>query len=443
MASSEPFLHLGSGDIVCALCNAVVILRSEQKYKKAVKYKKDLSTLKRYAEKWRDLDIPSTDPLASFSSAFSRLNGRAEGYFHDNCLTNIRLKHSTYASRYKTKVSCNEPLQVDVQQPSPSISAVITSPNYCTRSSLTSPTEKQQCFICYQDSIEKTFRISQASVAEKVHRAKSLHLNKYNSLYFTAAKRLDIMLQGDSLDIFAADVFYHNMCLQDFTYIRKEYEDDPTEQFVLDYFCSYINLKICQQKNAYLLHELLNDSNNMCEEHGIAKIFTRTKSLRRYLEQHVENVSFTQSRKFVVVYSSDIDPVMYSNSTLNGHGLRKTDIIRSFAKMIQRVADAYGDLDHIEFPAAIDDLISGLKNDSPIVELYNAIYMTINKQWKSSVRLNEHGLAMIESKNLAAKIWSLACDWTALLTGLKNSKQISLVLDVHRLTANKEVGILL
>ena len=67
----------------------------------------------------------------------------------------------------------------------------------------------------------------------------------------------------------------------------------------------------------------------------------------------------------------------------------------------------------------------------------------MNRQWKSSIKLNKHGFAEIESKNLATKIWSLACDWTALLTDLKNSKQICLALDVHRLTANKEVGLLL
>ena len=107
-------------------------------------------------------------------------------------------------------------------------------------------------------------------MADKVHHAKSVHLNTFNSLYFSAAKRLDITLQGDVVDIFAADVYYHKTCLQDFTYIRKEYEDDPMTQFVLDYFCNYINLKICQQKNAYLLHELLNDSIHMCMSEAVS-----------------------------------------------------------------------------------------------------------------------------------------------------------------------------
>ena len=111
--------------------------------------------------------------------------------------------------------------------------------------------------------------------------------------------------------------------------------------------------------------------------------------------------------------------------------------------MIHRVADEYADADHIEWPATVDDLVKGLSNDKPIAELFNAIYMTSNRQWNSSIPLNEHGYAKVGSDNIATKIWSVASDWTALITGLKNSKQATLALDVHRLTANKEVGTLL
>ena len=44
----------------------------------------------------------------------------------------------------------------------------------------------------------------------------------------------------------------------------------------------------------------------------------------------------------MIVYSLDIDPILYSESTLKGHGLRKNDIIAALAKMIHRISDEYG-----------------------------------------------------------------------------------------------------
>ena len=66
--------------------------------------------------------------------------------------------------------------------------------------------------------------------------------------------------------------------------------------------------------------------------------------------------------------------------------------------------------------------------------------VTMCKTWKSSVALNEFGLTITDSKNISTKIWCLAGDWTALITDVKNAKQIALALYVHRLTASKEVG---
>ena len=44
------------------------------------------------------------------------------------------------------------------------------------------------------------------------------------------------------------------------------------------------------------------------------------------------------------------------------------------------------------------------------------------------------------SRNIANKIWSIANDWTAILTGRKNAKQITLGMVIHRLTSSKEVA---
>ena len=95
---------------------------------------------------------------------------------------------------------------------------------------------------------KQTFRISQINIAKKVCQAKSIYLDEPNSLYFTAAKRLDIMMKGTAVDIFAAVVFYHKSCFQSFTYIRKKDEADPLVEFVFDYFRNCTELKICKKK---------------------------------------------------------------------------------------------------------------------------------------------------------------------------------------------------
>ena len=109
-----------------------------------------------------------------------------------------------------------------------------------------------------------------------------------------------------------------------------------------------------------------------------------------------------------MVYSLDVDPIMFSESALKGHGLWKNDIMTSFAKMIHWAAEDYVDNDHIEWPATVDDLITSFASDKPLTELYNTIYMTMNQKWRSSITLNENGLVKVSSKNIATKIWSNA-----------------------------------
>ena len=151
------------------------------------------------------------------------------------------------------------------------------------------------------------------------------------------------------------------------------------EKLVRNHFVSYIRVKIRNDKNAYLLNDLLNDT-IMSQEHDIGAIFTNTKSLRRYLEQNFKELGFKKSGKNVVVYSLDIDPILYSESILKGNGQRKNDIIAAFAKMIHRISEEYGKQESFDWPPSCDDLISGLENDKPIVDLNNTIYMTVYRK---------------------------------------------------------------
>ena len=96
---------------------------------------------------------------------------------------------------------------------------------------------------------------------------------------------------------------------------------------------------------------------------------------------------------------------------IDQHGLRKNDIIAAFSKLIQRATNEYEENNHIDWPVSPDDLISALEYD----------YMTMNTKCLSlsNVSLNKHGFATTEARNIANKIWSIASDWTALITGRK------------------------
>ena len=65
--------------------------------------------------------------------------------------------------------------------------------------------------------------------------AKAIHLKNPNGRYFSSAKRLDIMTQGTVLELFAADVYYHKICLERFIYVQKN-EPDPAVAFVQEHF---------------------------------------------------------------------------------------------------------------------------------------------------------------------------------------------------------------
>ena len=188
------------------------------------------------------------------------------------------------------------------------------------------------------------------------------------------------MLSGPAVDIYAANIYYHGHCLLYFNRQSKNDEsENPMEELVRHHFISYIRVNICNDKNAYLLNDLLNDAIYMSQEHDIEAIFTNTKSLRRYLEQNFKELGFKKSGKNVIVYSLDIDSILYSESILNGHGQRKSDIIAAFAKIIHRISDEYGKQESFDWPPSCDDLISGLENDKPSRFIQHYLHDGISK----------------------------------------------------------------
>ena len=155
---------------------------------------------------------------------------------------------------------------------------------------------------------------------------------------------------------------------------------------------------------------------------------------RRILEEFEDKISFYPTGRQVIVYSSDVNPCDYSESTLKGHGLRENDLIRAFAKMIKGKIEKRRK-DESQWPFTPEQLLTNL-DSGPLPDLYNIIYATIDPNFK----INNYGYSVTRSDQMATKVWSVASDWEALLTqGKKSPKQVVTGLTLHRMTGSKSV----
>lgn len=113
----------------------------------------------------------------------------------------------------------------------------------------------------------------------------TVHLNNYVSkLLNSATKHLQIILCGRAHDIFALGAYYHQSCYIRFTYIltmsqSRSCSDHENEKIVSIRFCTYVKLKMWRKRNAHLLKELLEDVNNLYEEHDTLPFINDSKSL--------------------------------------------------------------------------------------------------------------------------------------------------------------------
>ena len=155
------------------------------------------------------------------------------------------------------------------------------------------------------------------------------------------------------------------------------------------------------------------------ENYGICTFIDNTKELkRRLIEKFDEKIGFFPSGKQLIVFSKEVNPYQYSVENLAGFGLSDNDIIRSFARMVRRKLQTCNQLRE-SWPRSIDD-IENFVQRGPLLELYNAIYATINPSFK--VHSTEY--AVTPSHQSAIKIWSIASDWEYLVTKKKTSKQV-------------------
>ena len=172
-------------------------------------------------------------------------------------------------------------------------------------------------------------------------------LSQEGDRYHEAAKRLDIFLNGTSHDAFAADVFYHKGCYGAFIYVSKEpQKDDETEKVklrVLETFNDMLKRRVIEDKESYLMIELLKDLEEISQDFGLDTPPIRfTSHLKLHLKDcFQELISFSTVAGKLVVSSSELGPVTYVNAALKGHGLREDDLTRAFARLVRRKLGAW------------------------------------------------------------------------------------------------------
>ena len=66
---------------------------------------------------------------------------------------------------------------------------------------------------------------------------------------------------------------------------EKSSVSDPLHSMVMGHFNDYVKLKICHQKNAYLLSDLKRDSDYITDDFNVENIYSGTKTLKRDLEK--------------------------------------------------------------------------------------------------------------------------------------------------------------
>ena len=221
-----------------------------------------------------------------------------------------------------------------------------------------------------------------------------------------AAKRLNLLLSGQSFDVFAVDVYYHKNCYLSFAnpYKTKDTILDEDEiakvsmlkNKVTEDFLTLIERKVIKDKEAYLMTDLLEDIANLSTENGLPEPCIKyTYDLKSKLQERFEEkISFYKTGKHLLVHPTSVNACMCATATLKGGGLRDDDLTKAFAKMIRRKMSKETCDD---WPMTANELIARLDTSGPMTYLYNATAWTVNPQSTN----NDKGCVLASSKSLA------------------------------------------
>ena len=185
-------------------------------------------------------------------------------------------------------------------------------------------------------------------------------------------------------------------------------------------------------KKAFLFIYLLGDISDLNEEEGLEAVATSTKFLQRIIETNFEMVSFQIVGKWLMIYSSYVNPCIYVAATLKECGLRDDDLMRVFEKMVWKKIPKSKQ----KWPLSGEELIESLNSTRLFQHINNVIAWSLHPERT----LSKHGYVKTPSENEATKLWGISSDLESLITKGRSAKAAALSLTVHQLTGSKETG---
>eukprot|EP00795_Rhopilema_esculentum_P000574 gene574-10262_t len=404
---------------------------------------------KENAEKWSNIDIPFSESTHRFTEVFPKIRSLDDpfGKVHKSCRAVFENNSDRFKQKYGLVNDSSDPCEDSVINGNDD-STVPSPRKRVTRSRQKGSLRKEKCFICNEEKgtdLLKGYnqggigRCSDTNAANKILERKEAYLADKGSRFHDASRRLELLLSGESHDIFAVDVYYHQACYLKYTHsawLKEKRADveDAREEHALQSFFYKFQSKIIRDKQAFLLHELLKDVALISEEIGLnAPVIQTTQTLkRRIIDECGPEISFYNSGKYLIVHASDVNPCEYAIATLHGCGLRDDDLSKAFGRMVKRKLEARRNAPR-QWPCTTEEILSQLDR-GPLPEIYNAIFYTL----KDYGEKNEYGYNKTISRVRATKIWSLASDWEHLITKQPSPKQAILGLVLHRITGSKE-----
>ena len=136
------------------------------------------------------------------------------------------------------------------------------------------------------------------------------------------------------------------------------------------------------------------------------------------------------------MHSSAVNPISYSVATIQGSGLRESDLIKSFSKLIHR---KLSQRNAVIWPMKAEELFDLHDCHRPLHCIYNAICWSINPRKYT----NTFGYASVSNKAEAEKISAISQSWEKMVKGERSPLGTALSLTIHRIIDSKEATTLL
>ena len=437
--ASTPFLSVDRGDKgMCSLCNEHI--KDNEVLSNLTE--DGLHSLHALANRWVRIDksLCSQPPYTEFQSAAPRLSRASNDInIHENC-------RITFRNRLNRKEAQSSKLLSSSSEYTHESSEAGAATSYRIRRG--SPPKKQMCFVCnlVTKDDNKLYhngglgRCSEENAVGKIKCSMGFKIKDEENKYHAAAKRLEVILSGPSYDVFALDLYYHKTCYAKFTYAydkkhptADEVEKDKLGSEVMDSFFHLFQRNVIKDEQAYLLTELIEDIKEMSEDNDIddppiTKTFTLKK---RLIERFGYSIDFHKFGNRLVVHSTAVNPISYSAATIQGNGLRETDLTKAFSRLIRR---KLSQMNATKWSLEAEELFDLLDSHKPLHCIYNAICWSINPRRST----NAFGYATVTSRAEAEKISAISQSWEKMVKAERSPLGTALSLTIHRITGSKE-----